>query len=55
MTDDGQADSANGDGDGTGLRGLAERAAAAGGRLEAGPRPEGGYELQVRLPLSALA
>jgi two-component system sensor histidine kinase DesK len=55
VTDDGHAESANGDGDGTGLRGLAERAAAAGGHMDAGPRPEGGYELQMRVPLSALA
>jgi two-component system sensor histidine kinase DesK len=55
VTDDGQVDGVDGDGDGTGLRGLAERAAAAGGRMDAGPRPEGGYELQLRVPLSALA
>jgi two-component system sensor histidine kinase DesK len=55
VTDDGQAESANGDGGGTGLHGLAERAAAAGGRMAAGPRPDGGYELQVRVPLGALA
>ncbi|PRX67400.1 two-component system sensor histidine kinase DesK [Nonomuraea fuscirosea] len=38
---------------GSGLAGLAERVGAAGGRLEAGPRPEGGYLLRVRVPLEA--
>ncbi|HEX5466973.1 MAG TPA: histidine kinase, partial [Candidatus Limnocylindrales bacterium] len=36
---------------GSGLRGLAERLAAVGGRLEAGFRPDGGYRLLVRVPL----
>lgn len=54
VTDDGRSDT-DGDGDGSGLRGLAERAAAAGGRMDAGPRPEGGYELQLRVPLGSLA
>lgn len=35
---------------GSGLRGLAERTAAAGGRFEAGPRP-GGFRLAVAVPL----
>ena len=58
VTDDGRADGSgdsDGDGDGSGLRGLAERAAAAGGRMEAGPRPDGGYELQLRVPLGSPA
>jgi two-component system, NarL family, sensor histidine kinase DesK len=38
---------------GIGLRGLAERAAAAGGTLEAGPHAAGGYRLAARLPVSA--
>jgi two-component system sensor histidine kinase DesK len=37
--------------DGNGLRGLRERVAARGGTLVAGPRPEGGFRLAVRLPL----
>jgi len=41
--------------DGTGLRGLAERAAAAGGRLMAGPRPDGGFGLELRVPLGRAA
>ncbi|MGW4410109.1 histidine kinase [Nonomuraea sp. NPDC004702] len=36
---------------GNGLTGLAERIAAAGGRLEAGPLPGGGYRLHARVPL----
>jgi two-component system, NarL family, sensor histidine kinase DesK len=36
---------------GTGLAGLAERTAATGGWLEAGPRLDGGYRLLVVLPL----
>jgi two-component system, NarL family, sensor histidine kinase DesK len=38
-------------GSGSGLRGLAERAAAIGGSVEAGPRPTGGFALRVTLPL----
>ncbi len=58
VTDDGCPDG-TGDGavdeDGSGLRGLAERAAAAGGRMDAGPRPDGGYGLRVQVPLGAPA
>jgi two-component system, NarL family, sensor histidine kinase DesK len=36
--------------DGNGLAGLAERVAAVGGRLHAGPRPGGGFRLRVELP-----
>jgi two-component system sensor histidine kinase DesK len=35
---------------GRGLAGLAERVGAAGGRLQAGPRPDGGFRLRVELP-----
>ncbi|MFC7583875.1 sensor histidine kinase [Nonomuraea antimicrobica] len=38
---------------GHGLTGLAERVAEAGGRLEAGPSPGGGYRLCVRVPVEA--
>jgi two-component system sensor histidine kinase DesK len=38
---------------GTGLRGLAERLAAAHGRLEAGRRPGGGFRLAVTVPLES--
>ncbi|MGH8896466.1 MAG: sensor histidine kinase [Egibacteraceae bacterium] len=51
VTDDGVAlASAVGESAGSGLRGLAERMASAGGRLEAGPRVDGGFRLAVRLP-----
>jgi signal transduction histidine kinase len=36
---------------GTGITGMTERAAALGGRLEAGPRPGGGFRVRAWLPL----
>jgi signal transduction histidine kinase len=50
VTDDGRADSAAAH-PGLGLRGMAERAAALGGRLDVGPRDEGGWRVHARLPL----
>jgi signal transduction histidine kinase len=38
-------------GGGNGIPGMHERAAALGGELEAGPRPEGGFRVLARLPL----
>ena len=38
-------------GAGHGIDGMRERATAAGGTLEAGPRPEGGFRVRARLPL----
>jgi signal transduction histidine kinase len=38
-------------GTGSGLLGMAERAAALGGRLDAGPRPGGGFQVVARLPV----
>jgi signal transduction histidine kinase len=35
--------------EGNGIRGMRERAAAAGGRFTAGPRPEGGFEVTATL------
>jgi signal transduction histidine kinase len=51
ITDDGRADHA-GASAGLGLRGMDERAAAVGGRLDVGPRPEGGWRVHAVLPLS---
>lgn len=40
---------------GNGLTGLTERIAAAGGTVESGPRPAGGFRLAVRAPLRPAA
>ena len=42
-----------GAGDGHGLRGMRERAAAAGGTIEIGPLPEGGFRVAATLPFDA--
>jgi two-component system sensor histidine kinase DesK len=52
LRDDGRARTGE-DGAGSGLRGLAERVRAAGGQLDAGPRPGGGFGLTVSVPLAA--
>ena len=41
------------EGAGHGIAGMRERAEAAGGTLVAGPRPEGGFRVQARLPLNS--
>ena len=53
IEDDGRgAASPNGSGGGgNGIPGMRERAAALGGRLEAGPRPEGGFRVRAWLPV----
>jgi signal transduction histidine kinase len=51
VVDDGRGRIAGGDGDGNGVRGMIERAAALGGTLEAAPAPAGGWRVHARLPL----
>jgi len=51
VTDDGNAGTPTGDGHG--LRGMRERAAALGGDVTAGPAERGGWHVHARLPLSA--
>jgi signal transduction histidine kinase len=52
VMNDGPAASNTGGG-GHGLVGMRERTALYGGELEAGPHPEGGYQVRARLPLEA--
>lgn len=58
ILDDGQGVSADGDdhrGGGRGLIGMKERVGLFGGELTAGPRPEGGFRVHVRLPFAGSA
>ena len=54
VTDDGCGFSCRAD-TGYGIAGMRERAALLYGELTAGPRPEGGFAVTARLPLSAAA
>jgi signal transduction histidine kinase len=51
VVDNGVGTGARGSGGGHGLRGMAERAAALDGTLEAGPAPSGGWRVCARLPV----
>jgi signal transduction histidine kinase len=51
----GPASAVGGAGPGHGLRGMRERAAAAGGTIEIGPGPAGGFRVAARFPLDAPA
>ncbi|MEV6829715.1 histidine kinase [Amycolatopsis sp. NPDC051102] len=58
VDDDGKGDDGKGDGKatvdsapGVGLTGMRERVTALGGRLEAGPRHEGGFRVRAELPV----
>ncbi|MFI1675608.1 sensor histidine kinase [Streptomyces sp. NPDC020607] len=53
IDDDGPATGTDAGGSGNGLAGMRERAAALGGTIEAGPRPDGGFRVTAVLPRAA--
>jgi signal transduction histidine kinase len=57
IDDDGRGSTyaSNAGGGGKGILGMRERAAALGGKLEAGPRPEGGFRVKATLPMDGAA
>jgi len=54
ITDDGLGAAAASDGAGHGLTGMTERAAMYGGSVQAGPRPDGGFQVRARLPVGSV-
>jgi signal transduction histidine kinase len=52
ISDDGRANGGD-TGPGLGLQGMVERSAALGGRIDVGPRQEGGWRVHAVLPLSS--
>src|SRR5215211_6140182 len=53
VLDEGRGVAGVGEPAGHGITGMKERAAAVGGRLEAGPGPQGGFRVWARLPVGA--
>ncbi|WP_435834149.1 sensor histidine kinase [Streptomyces albogriseolus] len=53
VDDDGPATGADAGGTGNGLAGMRERAAALGGTIEAGTRPDGGFRVLALLPIES--
>lgn len=51
VVDDGAGANSESDGQGHGLQGMRERVAAMGGKLNAAPRPGGGFGVHVELPV----
>ena len=53
-SDGNHASNGNGNGNGLGLIGMRERVTALGGRLHAGPRDTGGFQVRAEIPARAL-